>query len=77
MELFLNRHIGIIQLVGGIIATAVTLTAFAYSTFQTKQDTQQTLNTLEQNHQGDLTTIEKRLDRIENKLDNLLLKQSQ
>jgi hypothetical protein len=59
----------VIQILGGIIATAVTLTAFAYTNFQTKTETQETIRQLEKHQQLILNTIEKRLERIENKLD--------
>jgi hypothetical protein len=69
MEQYLNKHSAVIQILGGIIATAVTLTAFAYTNFQTKTETQETIRQLEKHQQLILNTIEKRLERIENKLD--------
>jgi hypothetical protein len=69
MEQYLNKHSAVIQILGGIIATAVTLTAFAYTNFQTKTETQETIRQIEKHQQLILNTIEKRLERIENKLD--------
>ena len=52
-----------LQFVGGIIATVITLTAFAFTTFQMKEDA-------EINKIG----IEKRLDKIEDKIDLLIIR---
>lgn len=60
MEKWINKHVGFIQVIGGILATAITLTAYAYTTFSTKAET------------NDLKMwLDKRLDRIEQKQDQL------
>lgn len=56
-EKFLNKHAAIVQIIGGIIATAVSVTVFAYSTFVTKEELKD--------------YIIKRLDIIEYKIDHL------
>lgn len=49
-----------ITILGGIIATTVTLTAYAFTNFQTKDAAKEYIHFLEE-----------RLDRLENKIDNL------
>jgi hypothetical protein len=38
MERFINKHQAVILLLGGIIATAVSITVFAYTNFSTKAE---------------------------------------
>lgn len=71
MEAYLNKHSAFIQILGGILATAVTLTAFAYSNFQTKEDHKAAIEAVEKNQDLILKTIDRRLERIENKLDRI------
>lgn len=75
MEAYLNKHAAFVQILGGILATAVTLTAFAYSNFQTKEETRTQIEDLkdsvEKNQDLILNTIDRRLERIENKLDKI------
>ena len=71
MERFLNKHIAVIQIVGGVIATCVTLTVFAYTSFATKTEVQQSIAGVKDGNQDFRQWIEKRLDRIEEKQDQL------
>lgn len=61
MESWIKRNGLALQLIGGLMATLITLTAYAFTTFQTKEESKETN-----------LSVEKRLDRIENKLDILL-----
>jgi multidrug efflux pump subunit AcrB len=69
VEKYLNKHAAVIQILGGVLATAVTLTAFAYTNFQTKEETKDALAQIEKHQELILRQIDKRLERIENKLD--------
>lgn len=71
MEAYLNKHSAVIQILGGILATVVTLTAYAYSNFQTKEDHDKSIATIEKNQGLILDQIDRRLERIENKLDKI------
>ena len=71
MEHWLNKHIAIIQLAGGIVATAITLTAFAYSNFATKEDVKNSISNVQIQNDNVRSWLEKRLDRIEQKQDQL------
>lgn len=69
MEAYLNKHTAVIQILGGILATAVTLTAFAYTNFTTVEAHDKALAQVEKNQALILSQIDRRLERIENKLD--------
>ena len=56
----LNKYSTLILLLGGIIATAVSITVFAYTNFQTKESAK-----------DQVEWLDKRLDRIETKIDNI------
>lgn len=71
MEAKINKHLGIIQLVGGIIATAVTLTAFAYSNFATKEELHSQTQGIKAHETRETDRIEGRLNRIEEKIDKI------
>ena len=55
-----ERNLIVIQILGGIMATLITITAYAYTTFLTKEE-----------HNSSLHQIEKKLDYIEVKLDGI------
>lgn len=61
MSSWVERNGISLQLLGGLIVTLVTLTAYAFTTFQTKDD-----------YKGSMENLEKRLDRMETKIDDLL-----
>jgi hypothetical protein len=66
VERFVNKHIGIIQIVGGILATAISVTVFAYTTFATKQEVKDSI----QDQREILLRVEKNVDfLIEKALD--------
>lgn len=71
LESWLNKHQAIMTILGGIIATLVTLTAYAYTTFQTKADTDKQIVVINEQFKYMLEAIDKRLERIENKLDDI------
>lgn len=56
----LNKYSTLILLFGGVIATAVSITVFAYTNFQTKESAK-----------DQVEWLDKRLDRIEIKIDKL------
>lgn len=56
---------------GGIVATLITLTAYAYTTFQTKADTDKQVIAINDQFKYVLEIIDKRLERIEDKLDHI------
>lgn len=54
-------NFSILQVISALLVTAVTLTAFAFGTFQTKIDFREFMN-----------MFEKRIDRLELKIDEVL-----
>jgi len=58
--LWVKKNAVIIQLLGGIIATLVTLTAYSFTTFQTRAE-----------HDVSIGGVNHRLDRIEDKIDRI------
>lgn len=67
MEKFLNKHQALILLVGGIMATLVSITVFAYTNFQTKASSLDERAWINQR----FDSLDKRFDRLEDKLDKL------
>lgn len=72
LEGLIEKHQGIISVIGGLLVTAVTLTAYALTTFSTKQETKEALNQNQRTTEALMERIEKRLDHIEYKVDDLL-----
>ena len=62
MGKWFDKHQAMLMLLGGVVATLVTLTAYAFTTFQTKEDTK-----------GLYQMIETRFNRLEDKVDALRL----
>ena len=71
MERFLNKHQALIQIVGGILATGITITVFSFQTFQTKESAKESAIQLNEKQDYIYEYLEKRLDRIENKIDQI------
>lgn len=61
IEKHVKENFSILQVIGVLIGTAVTLTAFAFGTFQTKIDFREFMD-----------MFEKRIDRLELKIDEVL-----
>ena len=70
-ERYLNRHAPLIQMIAGLIFTLVTLTGFAYTNFSTKEEVRERIAQIESHNERTLLLIEKRLERIEDKLDKM------
>jgi hypothetical protein len=47
IEKFLNKHLGLIQLAGGILATAISITVYAYTTFATKEEVRTSIQSID------------------------------
>lgn len=58
---FIKKHEFVIQFVGGILATAITVTVFLFTTFESKADSSQTNE-----------RIFKAIDRLEQKIDKII-----
>jgi len=71
MERFLNKHQALIQIAGGILATGITITVFSFQTFQTKENAKETAVQVNEKQDYIYQSLEKRLDRIENKIDQI------
>jgi hypothetical protein len=74
LESFFNKNDSLIKAISIILATAVTLTAYALTTFSTKVETKELVITSEKMAETQYLGLEKRLDRIENKIDSILNK---
>lgn len=61
VESYFQKHQFLIHTIGGLLALAVTLTAFFYTNFVTKAEATESGN-----------YMDKRLDRIEKKLDHII-----
>jgi len=68
VEKYLNKHLGILQLFGGLMATLITLTAYAYTTFATKEDVKYAI----QDTKEILLRVEKNVDKLDEKIDRIL-----
>jgi hypothetical protein len=71
MERFLTKHGVILQFIGGIVATALSLTVYAYTNFATKEELKNKAEGLSEKNLIFIQEIERRLDRIEAKQDIL------
>ena len=72
LEQFANKHQALMTIVGVIVATAVSVTVYALTTFETKEEVRLALDNNEKVNTAISVNIEKRLDRIENKIDDLI-----
>jgi hypothetical protein len=68
---FLEKYHGLLMMVGAILATAVTITAYALTNFSSKLETKEALEGTIKVQNQLMEKIEKRLDRIEDKIDYL------
>jgi hypothetical protein len=74
MNKLISKNISTLQVFWYLVTAVVTITVYALTTFATVQDVDKALN-LHQVHESSLLQmVEKRLDRIENKLDQLISK---
>lgn len=71
IEKFIDRHSPTLQFVGGILATALSITVFAFSNFSTKEEVKEKIEAAERSNDKVLQQIDKRLERMENKIDSL------
>ncbi len=58
---YLDQHMAVVTILATTIATLVTITAYAFTTFQTKEDSKSANS-----------SVERRLERIEDKIDYLI-----
>lgn len=47
IEKFLNKHLGLIQIAGGIVATLISVTVYAYTTFATKEEVRSSIQSID------------------------------
>jgi hypothetical protein len=69
-----DKYSALIQFIGGVIATAVTITVYAFTTFSTKEEVRSSTENIYRNENEIIIRIEKRLDNIEEKIDRLMKK---
>jgi cell division protein FtsL len=81
IEKTLDKHQGLTSALAALLVAAVSLTAFAYTTFATKDEVKQRAAEMETNHLEQNAALqrqiqdlkdsqEKRFDRLESKLDH-------
>lgn len=68
---YIDRNSAIIQLVGGIIATLITVTVYAYSTFVTKAEMHDAADGIKKFEDYRLDRLETKLDKIDDMLSDL------
>lgn len=64
-----NGHF--IQLIAGVVATFITLTAFAYQTFVTKEQLKENENRIRELSDYRLSRLESKIDKLDDKLTSL------
>lgn len=71
---FIEGNAAFIQLIAGTIATMITLTAFAYSTFVTKEQLKDNEGRIKEMTEYRLSRLEEKIDKLDDKLDYLIKK---
>jgi len=68
IENYLDRNLGLLQIIGALMAGLITLTAYAHTTFATKDDVKLSISDTKEI----LIRIEKNVDKIDDKVDRIL-----